>query len=303
MTLMSVVHKPSRVRSGLAVLLLFLLCMTSPSVAESLDVFLFAGQSNQTGSGKISEVGSIDFNALSNVIYSYDVYGGHGINEKRVSESLIPLQPRLSIGANTNERSNFGPDFGFARRMDDYVYKGDPFAVIKVAKNGAGLGRFWGPSGSANDLMRQRMFEFVDQELLQLILAGFEPEIKMFAWVQGTADAKYETYADNYQQNLANLVSGLRERYGPAIQVGVARLHADSNKTYAAIVREQQMATAFVDPLCFYVNLERLVENGLKSDQVHYNSLLTLRAGQRMATRYWWHNRVRNPKTYDDVLE
>jgi hypothetical protein len=191
-------------------------CFAASASADhnTVDVYLFSGQSNMQGSGKIADLPADLPRELPGVFY----WNGNAF------EPLVIGKTKTGGRAET-----FGPEIGFAvavARADHPVY------LIKWAASGMPLhhgfnaAKWEGPNPGPNrttfypgekaddpntgKLYKQMLTHF-RAGLAHLEKSGKKPAIRGFLWMQGEADAKNELSATDYGQSLKRLRSRLIE--------------------------------------------------------------------------------------------
>ncbi|MEM9545031.1 MAG: sialate O-acetylesterase [Bacteroidota bacterium] len=187
-------------------------------------VFILAGQSNMQGQGTIddpendpgslidviendgngdwSEIGKVgDWNVLD---------GAYLYFEKE--EETIKSNITVGQGADANL---IGPELMFAYQLDEYYE--DPVLIIKTAWGGASLAVDFRPpsAGNATGELYDAMIKTV-QDVTQNLGSEFPAigvtnfELSGFAWFQGWNDGELESYLNEYESNLHDLINDIR---------------------------------------------------------------------------------------------
>ncbi len=205
--------------------------------SAKLRVFVLAGQSNMEGQGIINDAEN-DPNSLVDIIQNdtdgnWSALGTPGnwntLNDAYLyfakNSDTIRTNVTVGQGANTNM---IGPELMFAQQLDAYYE--DPVLIIKTAWGGKSLAVDFrppsasGPTGEYYDAMIQTVQEVTQNLGTEFPTIGVtDYEITGFAWFQGWNDGESNTYLNEYESNLDNLVNDVRNDLGnPALPVVVA---------------------------------------------------------------------------------
>lgn len=209
--------------------------------AESIKVFILAGQSNMEGQGVVSMDGERDYNGgKGNLVWSMKNSKSAGKmkglkNEKDVWVVRDDVQISFKAGENVRKggltvgytgyggSSHIGPELGFGFVMGDHLK--EPVLLIKTAWGGKSLFVDFRPPSSGGQVgpYYTKMVEEVRAALAGL---GDEKyEIVGFVWQQGWNDMCTKDAIPEYAQNLVNLVKDLREEFdSPDMPVVVGEL-------------------------------------------------------------------------------
>lgn len=194
---------------------LFIALLTCATLAEATHyrVYLIGGQSNGNGRGDTAELSTAPL-STENVaspqtnIRFYWRKTQVTTNGNLTQDTWIDLQPGSGHGGNNPAAhpSEFGPELTFGRDMA----AADPsvnIAIIKYTHGGTNLQSRWAETG-VNYLT---FVEVVNDALAALTANGDTYEVGGMLWVQGENDTNNSTASGNYEMNLTNLVSRLRE--------------------------------------------------------------------------------------------
>lgn len=265
--------------------------------AAEVDLYLFGGQSNMQGIGKIARLGEEVPKGIPHAFY----FNG------KTFESLILGRTRTSTRA-----GEFGPEVGFALEIaspERSVY------LVKDHHSGMGLhhgfdGGKWvggGPAPSRRNFYPGTNAEDANQSLLYRLMLesyraaiarlekeGHDVHLRGWVWMQGEQDAKHKVAARSYALNLKRLRRRLAEDLGlskaadlplvfgqvlphepaaarfthrEALRKEMAKADGESGSG-KAIVRSRMVATE---------------ELGLLPDTVHFNAAGQLALGRRFA--------------------
>jgi hypothetical protein len=236
--------------------------------AGTVDLFLFAGQSNMVGGASVAGLPMNVLPPRHDVQYSWRLHTGQGVNE---SDGFGPLQHLGGMGLGTT----FGPELSFGHRVADALPDRD-FAIAKFAVNGSSLDSRWGPD---DNILFPEFMDYAQRQIAALEDAGHTVNLAGLVWVQGSGDA-YEFRAQNYAANMHAFVDALRDGLGSDdLPVLLTQEHADSGRPAVDLLRLQKQAFADADPYAWLVN----IDDGDLRDDVHFTPETTLLAGDRLA--------------------
>jgi len=253
--------------------------------AQTLRVFIFAGQSNMVGSdSKVKDVKRFPpFTGLENpqpqVKFSYSI----GRENKMTSDGWVDLQPVNNV---------VGPELSFARRVSGKIAA--PIAIIKCAAGGTHLGGDWNPDEPIGFKMYPLALELIRSSLAELDKQGITYRIEGFMWHQGENDMFNPDYMPNYGKNLENfLASWRRDLQTPELKFYIGELCTktiwgmDLRPRMYAISLGQKAVTA-ADPLAEYIPTSHVgVEiGGGVGLHYHYGTLGQLEHGVNYADAY-----------------
>ncbi|MCP4836020.1 MAG: sialate O-acetylesterase [Phycisphaera sp.] len=258
---------------------------SSTAVAEEMDVFVFAGQSNMEGAD--SKVADVDrfppFRGVTDPRKDVRFWHVIGREDKADSKGWVPLQP---------VRGMVGPELVFVR--DVMKHAKNDVAIVKIAAGGTHLGGDWNPDEPSGFKMYPLLVDTVRSAMADLERQGFEPELKGFFWHQGENDMFEEAYLQSYGENLANLMKRVRADLDtPSLPFYVGELCTktiwgmDLRPRMADVARGQRAVTD-VDPLARYVPTSHVgVEiGGGQGLHYHYGTLGQLEHGANYAAAY-----------------
>lgn len=183
----------------------------SSGIAESYDLYLFAGQSNMDGRGKAAKLSNEQREPSSDNIIFYR-------NPPHSSETWKALEPGYSIAPGYKGKlpsPTFGPEIGFAESMTK-KHPRTKFAFIKGSKGGSSLRKDWHPGEAGKPETqgpRYRYFiETITTARKQLKEAGHSFQFKGLLWHQGESDSK--SSKEVYQGRLETFIERIREDIG-----------------------------------------------------------------------------------------
>ena len=196
----------------------------STSHADTIRVIVMAGQSNIVG-GASADLLPPELKApQEDILYQYLLHAADGL---AFTEDWIDLAPRPRLD---NGALKHASEITFGREVAD-VLSSERLAIIKVAANGSSLAdaNNWNPLGVSTNLYHE-MLDFVELATSQLTADGFDVEYAGFVWVQGSGDAGSLSRALAYENNLNNLIAGVRSEWSnPDLPVIFNQFHVDRN--------------------------------------------------------------------------
>ncbi len=189
-----------------------------------LRVFVLAGQSNMEGFGTIDDPEG-DPGSLVDVV-SNDVNGdwaeiGRPGDWTSLDDAYLyfandgdTIRTHVTVGQGNNNNL-IGTELMFAHQLDNYYE--DPILIIKTAWGGKSLAEDFRPpsSGGTIGAFYSSMIETVNQVLDNLDqefpdLSTSDYELSGFAWFQGWNDGASQSFLDEYEINLHNLIRDVR---------------------------------------------------------------------------------------------
>ncbi len=200
-------------------------------------VFILAGQSNMQGHGEISPVttpGTLESTLANDVGGTYQFTREPSGQWKRWNDVWIryerssseKLSGDLTVGYGARS-TLIGPEIGFGHEVG--AHYDHQVLLIKTAWGGKSLGNDFRPpsSGPYASPTAPGDTGFYYQEMLRIVndvtsnLATYFPdydgqgfEIAGFGWHQGWNDRVSQTFTDEYEVNLANLIRDVRKDLG-----------------------------------------------------------------------------------------
>ncbi len=257
-------------------LLWFLFAATcQPLHAETIDVYVWAGQSNAAG-GAWPPVPPGELGYQEDVLY----YPNLVTDAQYEADSPIDLQSLFTFWPEYNGAS-WGSEMSFAydvsRRSQNKI------AIVKVAANGAGMDTRWKSTldGDLYDWLVTRLSVALDD----ITSSGNTPNLAGVVWIQGESDAIWDYWAGNYGMNLSTLISDFRTDFNaPDLPFVVPQLHQDVEGPAVSIVREQQLTVAAADENVFLINND---DQEILADGLHYTNDMHIAVGQRIADTFF----------------
>ena len=222
--------------------LLALLILPSIAAAQTIDVYIVAGQSNADGRGDVSDLSEAQLANLENdTIISY-------VNPGSERERAVPTStpPDLDVGTNgftplvpggfsvggTSARQltpTFGPELSFGALIAEATGSNNQIAIIKVSRGGASLRNDWrvnptvdpGPDTPEGFLYRA-LLEEVPARLAELEADGSTAIVRGVVWHQGESDSV--NGVDEYVERYIEFVESVRDEFGEDILFAVGEL-------------------------------------------------------------------------------
>ena len=304
------------------------------------DVYILAGQSNAVGHGlltqkvknqtdesytygkMIAEADSRNTGGYPNVLY-------YGASDVRLENSLpdpniVPV--KVGLGGSAEK---IGPELGMANVLSQTATQDHPAVIIKYAAGGTTIGDYkgtfseigltswfgnwasptilnrWEEMGRKdtkfNGVMYNRLLEFLDNGLQKLVAQGYTPVIKAYVWMQGESDSDLKLIADEYFDNLRDMINDLREAVAemtgdsadankPFVMGKISSQYNYVPKKTVKTVRDTQDAVAQLLPYCYTVETEDFPLYDIKTrqyvgtDNCHFNAGDQYELGKRFAT-------------------
>ena len=253
--------------------------------AQTLRVFIFAGQSNMVGTdSRVADIQRFPpFAGLhqpqENILFSYKL----GREQMTTSKGWIPLQPTDDY---------FGPELSFGRRVSQHIEA--PIAIIKCASGGTSLGEDWNPDTPGGFKLYPLALEHVRASLAELDRKKMPYRIDGFMWHQGENDMFSQEFKPNYGKNLKNfLACWRRDLKAPHLKFYIGELCTKTiwgmdNRENMYAIRAGQKAVTESDPLAEYIptSHDAVEIGGGEGLHYHYGTLGQLEHGLNYADAY-----------------
>jgi hypothetical protein len=238
-------------------------------IDKTLDLYIFAGQSNMDGQASTTGVSTVD--RTDTLFY---------LETASSSSSVIDeTWGGLTLGTTSNQAVNlFGPEIGFRDRAKQLpTHYPQPIAILKFTRGATDLARDWNTTHS-NNYMFDKFKEALDDGRNKLTSTGHSYNIKGLVWLQGEGDTLNSTDANNYQTNLTNFISAIRTHLvEPNLPVAICSIDRASEATNSLTVRTAQQSVANSDINTYYVPTENYSR---KADGVHLDTQGMLDTGE-----------------------
>lgn len=278
---------------------------TTHAAADDFYVYFLGGQSNMVGFGTNNDLPAELEAPMPGVVIFMPAPTDDG--EPSPAGQWHMLQPGFGDRFTTNETgapilsSRFGPELTFAAQLRG-LRPNENIAIIKYAKNGSGLdvrtNQFgtWDPHDARREVAGINQYDHAlaaiaaatavqdidgDGTSDRLIPAGI-------VWMQGESDATLQEAADDYHNNLAEMLELLRAALRvdslPAVigRISDSGVHSGTDPVWPLgdTVRAAQHAVADTDPCTAIVTS---TDGYDYSDRYHYDSAGYLDLGTRFA--------------------
>ena len=242
------------------VLSIFLALCVLPLVAAAqgtVDLYIFAGQSNADGRGEVSDLSAAQLESLqSDAIINYL---NPGSERDRANTESNP--PDLDVGTNgfvdlvpdggfsggfsvnrtsTRELSpTFGAELSFAASISEATGSDNQIAIVKVTRGGASLRNDFLPTFDINTeddapqgFAYRALIEQVTTSIAALEAQGNTVNVEGFFWHQGESDSQdNDDQVGSYTENFAALVDGVRGEFGADIPFVLSELAQNRTST------------------------------------------------------------------------
>lgn len=268
----------------------------SDAAVKTLDLFIFAGQSNMVGAD--ADPAALPDDPSDEQVWFWWSVGDPpaDVHDSTSGGRWLTLQhqplgkPKPRDGANrqwgnfSSPDGGFGPEIGFARKRLSVGDKtGQPaFAILKVAYSGTSVEDDWDPRQSHRpgncygELIRQ-----LGRSTKVAAHDGFALRPRAFFWVQGESDATPERRGW-YQNRMTEMLAALREDVGvvdlPVFLALNTNFLGPDDPGVAEIV-ETQKRLAALDSRVDYVDTSR----ASVANRVHFDAAGTLDVGRWFA--------------------
>ena len=164
---------------------------------ETIDLFIWAGQSNAQGwMGNAEEYPKDELDLDHSILLNWTFFGKESSKGEWVN--MQPQTGRFPLG-------HFGPEVSFARELKKAGY--NP-AIFKYCLGATGLARDWKAPGGGG--IYDQMIKDLLPAIQKLKDKGYSVNIRGFIWIQGESDGDSDVNASAYYENLKRLIDNLR---------------------------------------------------------------------------------------------
>ena len=285
-------------RSIFAVLLA-LFVFPSISEAQTIDVYIFAGQSNMDGRGQVNDLSAAQLASLENdTMISF-------LNPGSERERAMPTSNPNDLDAGTNGFTalvpggfsvdgtsarvltpSFGPELSFGASIAEATGSNNQIAIIKVSRGGTNLRDDWRADTTVDDgpdepigFLYRALLEEVTARLAELEADGGTPIVRGFVWHQGESDSNQ---VSGYAGRFADLVEGVRAEFGDDIPFVLGEL---SRTRAASPPFNDNLPTVVASaPGLSFVSSEGLTTPA--NDTTHFDADGQIELGQRYAAAF-----------------
>jgi len=248
-------------------------CFTPCAAADTVKVFILAGQSNMAGSTPTTGLPS----NLTQIQPDVIMYASGQIDTLKANQWLN-LGPDFG-----GDSGYFGPELAFGRTMADSLSDtGVKVALIKLAYGGIDLYCQFRPpsSGGTVGYGYSNLFTTI-QSALAALPSQYTTVIAGMLWLQGESDGMNIFWANAYDTNLTNLIADLRTDLNlPELPFVAGMIHLSSWWPFADIVRNAETNAANRDP---NVGVFETQDLPLGVDSAHYQTDAMVEIGKRFA--------------------
>ena len=258
---------------------LFVVVFASAARAETVKLFVLAGQSNAAGHGRAADLPEAYRGPREDVRFAYRVLPSTN------SDGWTTLRPQPTKGP---RGEILGPEIGFGHAMADAVKAaatGEHVAVVKFARGGANLREAFHPDASTGQKLYPAMIAFIREQADALRKAGHDVQFAGFLWYQGEADTTgTEEQARAYADHLKLLIGRVRKDLEtPDLPFVAVRVNPKLERhKHREIVREAIVRVTEADAHAAWVDVDDLT----MPDNLHLDAAGQLEAGRRLAEAY-----------------
>ena len=220
---------------------------------ETIDLFIWAGQSNAQGWKGDATYYPADPDSLdSQIRLNYTFIGNSSSN------GWVTLQAQDGLF----ESGHFGPEVSFGRKLKEAGY--NP-AIFKYSRGASSLYSDWLAPGEGG--YYDNMISALNAAISELEKQGHTVNVQGFVWIQGESDAETADLASAYEKRLLNIISDLRNKVVGNIELPII-LGVDEQHPY--VVNQPDVLNAHKS----IAKNDKLIEftsmNGLpKADETH----------------------------------
>jgi lysophospholipase L1-like esterase len=224
--------------------------------ANKTHIFILAGQSNMMGRGDTAQLPAHLKQPPENVEFYT-----HG------------RQSQLA------KYQYFGPEVQFAHAMAK-IFPKEKVIIIKSAASGSSIQEWMPKQALYQGLLRQVKF----------VSGSSHPKIEAIIWMQGETDARNETTASAYANNLSQLITHLRQDLQAE---NVPFLIGQINQKDPNFPMEKQVRTAQAHVANMNSHTLLVSNDGLSKiyDKVHYDAKGLVELGRRFAISFVNHRK------------
>ena len=252
-------------------LLLAILSFNTKLIAENIDLFIMAGQSNMQGWRSDAAQYPRDPRGLDiQIPFYYEALHYGSTNQKW--ETLKPQLGHFKSG-------HFGPEITFARSIFNAGYKP---AIFKFSSGGSSIKKDWkapGQHGLYDDMVKN-----LKTAIAELEAQGDTVIPRAFIWIQGESDADNDQLAREYYWHLKKLLNHLRNNVikNPALPVILSLDEQHPHVQQHPQVVEAQKKLAAEDKTITYFSMRGLE----KYDVTHLTAKGTIIQGKRIFSAF-----------------
>ncbi|MDP6546006.1 MAG: sialate O-acetylesterase [Phycisphaerae bacterium] len=216
---------------------------------EVTRVFIFAGQSNMTGSDSKDSLVDNHPPFKGAAAPQKDIRFSYNVGRDKKSDGWVAMAPVNGV---------FGPEMTFVRKLKKHVKY--PIAIIKDSWGGTTLVNDWNPAGpEKGKKLYARLIKQVADRLKELDAKGVKYRIEAMMWHQGENDMFNKEGIVTYEKNLRNFIARIRKEFkSPKLNVFIGEISNKGvwgmdNRHRVAKICVQQLAVVKSDPNVYFV--------------------------------------------------
>lgn len=181
-------------------------CAQPTEDANTVNVYILAGQSNAVGCSNVSEIDE-KYNQKSQTVWLYQSGGGTLHNPDNIQTDKVLVRVRAGYGQSA---TLFGPEVGMAEVLETEFPDKQTF-IIKSSWGNTALYDDWrSPSAGTQGKYYTYLLQTVEAGLQEITALGYTPKLQGLVWLQGEKDAMYADMAVEYADNLAAFIADIR---------------------------------------------------------------------------------------------
>ena len=247
-------------------------------------VFVFAGQSNMTGSDSRDSLVDNHPPFKGAAAPQKDIRFSYNLGRDKKSDGWVAMAPVDHV---------FGPEMTFAGKLKKHVKY--PIAIIKDSWGGTTLVNDWDPAGPEKGRkLYSRLVKQVAERLKELDAKGIKYRIEAMMWHQGENDMFNKEGIGTYEKNLRNFIAHIREDFkSPKLPFFIGEISNKGvwgmdNRHRVAKICVQQLAVVKSDPNVYFVPTSHV---GFKIGRpvglhYHFGTLGQLQHGEAYVDHY-----------------
>ena len=286
-----------------------LLAMTflpSIATAQTIDVYIMAGQSNMDGRGDVSDLSEEQLASLQNdTIIRYVNPGSE--RERAVPTSnpadldvgsngftaLVPGGFSVDLSSTRQLSPTFGPELSFGASIAEATGSSNQIAIIKVSRGGTNFRNDWLVNPNVNTVddepegfLYRALIEHVAAGLAELEANGSTAIVRGVVWHQGESDSS-DTNVDLYAGRFSDFVVGVRGEFGADIPFVLGELSRD--RSNSGPFNDNLPNVVSSQPGLSFIGSEGVTTPGSTNpdgDTTHFDANGQLELGQRYAAAF-----------------
>jgi hypothetical protein len=247
-------------------------------------VFIFAGQSNMTGSDSKDSLVDNHPPFKGAAAPQKDIRFSYNLGRDKKSDGWVAMAPVDHV---------FGPEMTFVRKLKKHAKY--PIAIIKDAWGGTTLVNDWNPGGpETGKKLYARLMKQVAERLRELDDKSVKYRIEAMMWHQGENDMFNKEGIVTYEKNLRNFIAHIRKDFkSPKLKFFVGEISNKGvwgmdNRHRVAKICVQQLAVVKSDPNVYFVPTSHV---GFKIGRgvglhYHFGTLGQLQHGEAYVDHY-----------------